>query len=305
MKNGFFQSKGEFSVKNSSQQDCYFKNMNDFVDDKLEMVVEKIAEKKSLYTVNNTLRVVVDKLETENTHLEKEKSELEGQYDKAFTINRDSNAKCDDLLEQVTMLRENLESYRISENANINVMREEENDLRVALADNKQHFNLDKNLWNDELKGQRDDIVDLEDENKLAHVSLKDMHAKYKYCGKLEKEKLMVFKEKNKILDQLVHEERATLKSTSNKRVFDITKNFCKKLDQRKISQAIDTTRGVIDLSNTRLLNITLNSNRNNAFERTYMSAEKFKSTPKQISKRSSMDAYTKSISHNTSKLYE
>jgi len=45
MKNGFFQSKGEFSAKNSLNQDCYFKNMNEFVDDKLDMVVEKLAEK--------------------------------------------------------------------------------------------------------------------------------------------------------------------------------------------------------------------------------------------------------------------
>lgn len=45
MKNGFFQSNGEFSLKNSSQQDCYFQNMNEFVDDKLQIVVEKLAEK--------------------------------------------------------------------------------------------------------------------------------------------------------------------------------------------------------------------------------------------------------------------
>lgn len=292
-------------MKNSSQQDCYFKNMNEFVDDKLEMVVEKIAEKKSLNTVNNTLRCVIDKLETETNVLIKEKTELETQYDKAFNINKKLNSECDDLLDQVTSLRENLESYRISENANINAMRDAENDLRMELNDNKQAFNLEKNLWNDELKGQRDVIAELENENRLSQANLKDMQVKYKYCTKLEKEKAMVFKEKSKILDQLINEEKPTLKATTNKRVFDITKTFCQKLDQRKISQGIDTTRGVIDLSNTRLFNSTMNAIRSNAFERTYGSAEKSKLKTNYKGKRTSIGSNVLSVSHNTSKIYE
>ena len=93
---------------------------------------------------------------------------------------------------------------------------------------NKQQFNLDKNVWNDDLKLQRDDIKELEEENRLAQISLKDFSSKYKYCKKLENEKAMVFKEKSRILDQLIKDEKPTLKATTNKRVFDITKTFCK-----------------------------------------------------------------------------
>lgn len=91
MKNGYFQSNGEFSLKNSSQQDCYFKNMNEFVDDKLDMVVEKLAEKKSLNTVNNTLRCVVVKLEEETNVLLKENHSLTDKYNKEFDINTKMN----------------------------------------------------------------------------------------------------------------------------------------------------------------------------------------------------------------------
>ena len=45
MKNGYYQTNGEFSTKKSAKQDSYFKNMNEFVDDKLQMIVEKLAEK--------------------------------------------------------------------------------------------------------------------------------------------------------------------------------------------------------------------------------------------------------------------
>lgn len=302
MKNGFFQSNGEFSTKNSSQQDCYFKNMNEFVDDKLEMVVEKLAEKKSLKTVNNTLRWAIDKLDQETDVLLKENHKLGEEYDKAFDINKAKNNECDDLLDSLTDLREKIESYRISENAHINALREDESELRAQLQYNKQQLNLEKNLWQDELKAQKQFIQDLDEENRLSQISLKDYHGKYKYCVKLEKEKAEVFKEKNKILTQLMNDERPVLKANTNKRVFDITKNFCKKLDQRKISQAIDTTRGIIDLSSTKLFNTTLNTLKLGGFDKTYESKEKGGKTSK--SKRQSLDAFH-NVSHNSSRIYE
>lgn len=274
MKNGYFQSNGEFSVKNSSQQDCYFKNMNEFVDDKLDMVVEKLAEKKSLNTVNNTLKCVIVKLEEETNVVLKENHNLTDKYNKEFDINTKMNEECDSLLDTLTDLRERIESYRISEHANINAMREDETELRTALNYNQQQFNLQKNIWKDELREQKEHIQDLEEENRAVQLSLKDYQAKYKYCVKLENEKVAVFKEKNKILDQLIHEEKATLKATTNKRVFDITKTFCKKLDQRKINQAIDTTRGIIDLSSPKLFNTTLNSIRHTTLEKSRESKE-------------------------------
>lgn len=301
MKNGFHQSKGEFSAKNSSHQDWYFKNMNEFVDDKLEMVVEKLAEKKSLNTVNNTLRWAVDKLAGETGKLLKENKSLETEYEKHFEVNKKLNTECDELLDQLTVFRENLEGYRISENANINSMREEEAELRNTYNHDIQQFNLEKNLWNDDLKEQREEIRELEEENRLAQISLKDAHAKHKYCKKLEIEKAMVFKEKSKILDQLIKDEKPTLKATTNKRVMDITKNFAKKLDNRKITQSIDTTRGIIDLSSTKLFNNTLNSIRIQGVEKTFDSIEKMK-TNKSM-KRSSMGKMN--ISHNSVNMYK
>ena len=55
---------------------------------------------------------------------------------------------------------------------------------------------------------------------------LKEYAARHKYCTKLEHEKTMIFKEKNKILNQLINGEKPTLKATTNKRVFDLTKDF-------------------------------------------------------------------------------
>lgn len=153
-------------------------------------------------------------------------------------------------------------------------MREDEAELRASINYNEQQFNLQKNIWKDELRSQRDHIQDLEEENRAVQMDLKDYQAKHKYCVKLENEKAAVFKEKNRILNQLIHEEKATLKATTNKRVFDITKTFCKKLDQRKINQAIDTTRGIIDLSSAKLFNSTLNSIRHNTLEKTRDSKE-------------------------------
>lgn len=188
------------------------------------------------------------------------------------------NSECDEILEQLTVFRENLESYRISENANINSMRDDEADMKNNYNHNLQQFNLDKNLWNDDLKEQRSEIKELEEENRFAQLSLKDVQAKHKYCKKLEHEKTMVFKEKAKILDQLIKDEKPTLKATTNKRVMDITKTFAKKLDHRKITSGIDTTRGIIDLSSTKLFNTTLNSIRINGVEKTFDSIEKIKS---------------------------
>jgi hypothetical protein len=65
--------------------------MNEFVDDKLEMVVEKLAEKKSLNTVNNTLRCAIDKLEQETKVLLKEHDKLNNEYDKEFQVNKKKN----------------------------------------------------------------------------------------------------------------------------------------------------------------------------------------------------------------------
>lgn len=206
------------------------------------------------------------------------------------------NSECDELLEQLTVFRENLESYRISENANINSMRDEEADMRNNYNHDMHQFNLDKNLWNDDLKEQRVEIKELEDENRLAQLSLKDIQAKHKYCKKLEYEKTMVFKEKGKILDQLIKDEKPTLKATTNKRVMDITKTFAKKLDHRKITSGIDTTRGIIDLSSTKLFNTTLNSIRINGVEKTFDSIEKIKSA--KGAKRGSMKKMN--VSHNS-----
>lgn len=252
---------------------------------------------KSLSTVNNTLRCVVDKLCAENNKLLKENQDLEENYSKEFEINKKLNSECDNILEQLTVFRENLESYRLSENANINAMREDESELRNIHNHNKNQFNLDKNLWNDDLKAQRDEIRDLEEENRLSQLHLKEFGIRYKYCVKLEKEKTMVFKEKGKILDQLIRDERPTLKATTNKRVLDITKSFAKKLDKRKITQGIDTTRGIIDLSSTKLFNTTFNSIRINGVEKTFDSVEKIKTH-----KRSSMGRMN--VSHNASNLF-
>lgn len=274
MKNGYFQTNGEFSVKNSSHQDSYFKNMNEFVDDKLQIVVDKLAEKKALQSANNTLRVMLDKVGDEIHVLLKDHSKLSTQYDKEYEINVAKNKECDDLELTLSSLRERIERMRISENENINMLRDQYSDLKNTHVFNKQQLNLDKNVWNDELKAQRDDISLLEDENRNAHVQLKDYTSKYKYCQKLEKEKAEVFKEKNKILSQLVDEEKPVLKSNTNKRVFDITKEFCKQLDQRRISQAFDSRTGIVDLSSTKLFNTTFNSIKMSAIEKTYDSKE-------------------------------
>ena len=85
-----------------------------------------------------------------------------------------------------------------------------------------------KNIWKDELKGQNNEINLLEEQNRQAQTSLKEYASRHKYWSKLEHEKTMIFKEKNKILTQLMNDEKPTLKATTNKRVFDLTKDFLK-----------------------------------------------------------------------------
>ena len=127
-------------------------------------------------------------------------------------------------------------------------------------------------------------------------MSLQDYKTKYKYCVKLENEKTSILQKKNKILDQLIQDEKVILKANTDKRVFDITKTFCKKLDQTKISQGIDKKRGIIDLSSTKLFNTTFNSVRYNGIERTFGSVEKNKT--KGIIRKSSGKM---SVSHHSS----
>jgi hypothetical protein len=119
MKNGYFQTNGEFSVKNSSQQDSYFKNMNEFVDDKLQIIVDRLAEKKALQSANNTLRVMLDKVGDEVQVLLKEHSSISDKYDKECFTNRQKAKECDDLENTLGNLRERIERIRISEHENI------------------------------------------------------------------------------------------------------------------------------------------------------------------------------------------
>ena len=166
---------------------------------------------------------------------------------------------------------------------------------------NQQQFNMQKNMWKDELKAQKDLIHELDEGNRTAHIDLQDLYSKHKYCKKLEREKTEVFKEKNKVLEQLMNDERPILKSNTNKRVFDITKDFCKQLDQRRISQAIDHKRGIVDFSSTQLFNTTLNSIKPSAFNQTYDSKL---SMPKYNTKGYSSNSKRRSnISHNASNL--
>jgi hypothetical protein len=204
------------------------------------------------------------------------------------------------LLNSLTELREKIENYRINENANINAMRDDVAELKMSHNNNQQKLNLQKNMWQDELRAQKEYIQDLDEEIRISQLSLKEYRAKYKYCVKLEKEKTEVFKEKSKILDQLIHEERPILKATTNKRVFDLTKDFCQKLDNRRLTQAIDTTRGIIDLSSTRLFNTTLNTINMKGFEKSNESKTKLQAKSyKRLS-----DSKFDNVSHNASDLY-
>ena len=141
---GYYQSKGEFSLKNSAQQDWYFKNMNDFVDEKLQWVVEKIADKKSLSTVNNSLRVLWDNLGKEINSLLKENGTLTKEYNKEFDANKANNEEWDELQNSLNNLREKIESIRISEHETINSLRDEENNARAQYNYNQHEFNLQK-----------------------------------------------------------------------------------------------------------------------------------------------------------------
>lgn len=47
-KNGFLSSNGQFSHKDSLKNDQNFSNMNDFIDDKLNLVGDMVAHKKTL-----------------------------------------------------------------------------------------------------------------------------------------------------------------------------------------------------------------------------------------------------------------
>lgn len=302
MKNGFFQTNGEFSAKKSSHQDCYFKNMNEFVDDKLQIIVDRLAEKKALQTANNTLRVLLDRCGDEIQKQLKEHAKLSESYDQEFQINKKINKEWDTLESTLANLRERIESVRISEHEAINNLREQQADLKNSNIYNEQRFNLDKNIWNDELKIQKDTCKDLEEDSRMAQSELKDLTLKHKYWVKLENEKTQVFKEKNKILNQLIEEERPTLKANTNKRVFDITKDFCKQLDQRKIAQSIDTKRGIIDLSSTKLFNTTLNSIKHSYLEKTYDNREAGKLSS--ANKRRSTGTPAKNVSHYSSHKY-
>ena len=202
--------------------------MNDFVDEKLQLVVERIAEKKALTTVNNSLRVLCDNLGKEINTLVKENNSLTNEYNKEFETNKTINEEWDELENSLNTLREKIESIRISEHETINSLRDEENNARVQYNYNQHDFNLQKNIWRDELKGQIIMANELENENRLAQTTLKDYATKHKYWTKLEHEKTMIFKEKNKILNQLITGEKPTLKATTNKRVFDLTKDFWK-----------------------------------------------------------------------------
>jgi Zn-dependent M32 family carboxypeptidase len=160
---------------------------------------------------------------------------------------------------------------------------------------------MQKNILKDELKTQKENISSLEDTNRQAHVDLQDYQSKFKYCVKLEKEKGEIFKEKNKVLEQLMNDEKPVLKSNTNKRVFDITKDFCKQLDQRRISQAIDSKRGIVDFSSTQLFNTTLNSIKPSFIDKTYDSrAAMQRHNPKAYS---SINKNMSKISHAGSQL--
>ena len=126
--------------------------MNDFVDEKLQLVVEKIAEKKALSTVNNSLRVLYDNVEKEINVLLKENTTLTKDYDKEFDTNKTMNEECDELQNSLNNLREKIESIRISEHETINSLRDEENNLRAQYNYNQHELNLQKNMWKDELK---------------------------------------------------------------------------------------------------------------------------------------------------------
>lgn len=273
--------------------------MNEFVDDKLEAVVEKLAEKKALTTVNNTLRCVLDKHNTEIAVLMKENQSLNSQYDQAFQINKQKNAECDSIFETLNNLREKIDNYRMVANQDIEELRDEETELKALHTHNQQQVNLQKNLWQDELRDQKEYLKELEEDNRLAAQSLKEYQTKHKYCTKLEHEKAEVFKEKNRVLSELMSSERTTLKATTNKRVFELTKNFSKRLDQRRISQAIDTTRGIIDLSSPKLLNTTINSKYGE-----YMTNYDSKARTGNFRSKRSSTAGWNNISHNSSRIY-
>ena len=107
----------------------------------------------------------------------------------------------------------------------------------------------------------------------------------------------MVIKEKAKVLEQLMNEEKPTLKANTNKRVFDITKEFCKKLDKRRISQAFDSTRGIVDFSSSKLFNTTLQSARPGLLNRTQdIKSEKYQ-------KKYWTESVVESVSHRESQL--
>lgn len=272
------------------------------MDDKLEMVVEKLAEKKSLITVNNTLKCSIDKLGEETDVIYKEYETLDKKYQREFNINAEKNHECDLLMDTISDLREKIDNYRINENSNINEMREQEAQTKIKHAKSQKNTNLQQNVWQDELRAQKEYAHDLEEENRIAYGDLKEYQAKYKYWTKLQKEKTEVFKEKNKILTQLMQDERPILKANTNKRVFDITKSFCKKLDQRRLTQSIDTTRGVIDLSSTKLFNTTMNTLRVNQHEKSNLAKIHEYSAGKSGKRLSGMNSHN--VSHSSSGLY-
>lgn len=232
----------------------------------------------------------------------KENNKLTNEYNKEFDTNKKLNDECDGIMETLANLRERIENVRAVENRTINTMRDDENELREDLTFSQNQFNLQKNLWQDELKNQRDHMNDLVEQSRFAQMWLKDYYAKVKYCKKLEQEKAKIFKEKNNILNQLIQDEKPRLKANTNKRVFNLTKDFCKKLDQRKISQAIDLKRGIIDLSTTKLYNTTYNTIKLGSVEHTFDS----KNGERMYKSRKSMTSPQRyaSVSHDTSDIY-
>ena len=181
MKNGYFQTNGEFSAKKSSHQDSYFKNINEFVDHKLQIVVDKIAEKKALKSANDTLRIMLDKQDQDIQGLLKEHQELQKLYDKQLQLYNKNNEQCEKIQDTLAGVREKIEHVRLGEHENIANLREQHNDIKHAHNYNKQQFNLQKNVCNDELKNQKDHVKVLEDESRKAQADLQDYYSKHKY----------------------------------------------------------------------------------------------------------------------------
>jgi len=207
------------------QKDAYFNKLEEFSDDTLKVVANKIAEKRSIEMETSNYKSEIAKLKEQVKKDEHEHKNLIRLIETEKEICRKNEADTRDLEEILASLNYKILAKKEELSIETEKIQKIWNEEYKNLEEARQRLINAKNRYEDEKVNIKHNVKRLDHEHNIAYENLVDLKKSLSQAKSNEQERVKMLRQKAKILVSLIGKENSNGKSALHNEIVKILKS--------------------------------------------------------------------------------